>query len=254
MKRLLCLFSLFVSILFVGCNMLGELVFPRDLYYKSFILNYVDVDYGAEAIVNVENDCVRVLIPTTLYARQNIEGEKDAEALALHEKHQELSVKNGDVNFDRKLRSSDREIGPGWLPEATVWNTDYPFSDITIISDDDFDNLHPAGTALDDIINVGYHTYRFYIEKGYKYTDSSGRIHESDYSGDDVTKPLSEWDAEDSMFMQATKHLVFGGGLDFSFMSKPTIEQQHHLTCIVSIEGNKPFVFEFDMDFGESTP
>lgn len=256
MKRLLCIFSLFVSLLFVGCdalgNALGLLVFPLDLYYKSFVLEYVDVDYGKKAVVNVKNDCsVTVLIPTTLYARQNVKGKKDAEALALHEKHQELSVKNGDVYYNTKLRSFDGEAGPGWLPEATVWNTDYSISDITVFSNEDFDDLHPSGTPLDDIIKVGYHTYRFFIENGYRHTDPERMNTSNDYAGDYVQKLLLEWESEDSMFMQATKHTAFGGGLDFSFISKPTIEQRHHLTCVVMVEGKKSYTFEFDIDFGE---
>lgn len=253
MKRLLYICAFWVCALLSGCDIvIGELLFPYDLYYKSFVLEYVDVDFVAEPTVRVENDCAWLLIPSTLYARQNVEGKDSAYALSQDEKHKALCVKNGDVNFDRKLRSSDGESGPGWLPEATVWNTDYPFSDITIVSDAGFDDLHPSGTPLDDIINIKYYTYRFYIENGYKHTDPERMYVSNDYSGDCVTKLLSEWGAEDFLFVQATNHPVYGGGLAFSFTSKPTIEQQHHMMGIISIEGNAPFVFEFDMDFGAS--
>lgn len=44
----------------------------------------------------------------------------------------------------------------------------YPIDKMTISCDDDFDAEHPAGTPLDDIVNLEYSTYYKFIESGYK--------------------------------------------------------------------------------------
>ena len=242
MKRFLYTIVICGCLLAGGCTVVGDLLWRDNVYFKSFIYRYDDIDYSKQPQVQKASwKTVRVELPSTIYARQNVWGYEDVEWQESHTKHQELSQRNGDVNFDTWAYDSDDAFVDICLCH-TVWNTDNPFSAITIVSDADFDDEHPAGTPLDDLVDIKYYTYRLYIENGYKHTDERAMT-SNDYSGDWVTKRLSDWTLEDFMFMDTELFLL-------TVTTNPTIEQQHHLTVTIDIDGKDPYTFEFDLDFG----
>lgn len=210
-----------VALLLCGCE--------RSYLRESFVLTYKTIDgLGNVEIQKDAHNGLYVLLPQTIYASSSSYYVNDI----IGERYEELSGKYGDVNFNR------------WVYEAQIradsWA--FPFYTFTVVSDADFDEEHPAGAPLDDVVDIKYYTYRLYIENGYRHTDERAWT-SNDYSGDWVVKRLSDLAPEDAVFMDPTEPI----GL--SFVSTPTLNRQHHMTVTVWLETCQPYTFEFDMDF-----
>ena len=245
--------TLFISscLILGGCDIVGDLLYPPDVYFKSFVYEYANVDYSQLPEVEVWNKTIAIALPQMICARQNVWGRGDIDVQKLHTKHQEISQRNGDIDFNRWEHSDH-----GLHPNVRVWNTDTPFSAITVVSSADFDAGHPSGTFLNDVIDIEYYTYRFYIENGYKHTDPERMYVSNDYSGDAVTKSLLEWGKEDSKFMDNKLYHIglsdaFEPTFTLTLTSVPTLEQHHSITVSIIIDGEEPYVFECEMDFAE---
>ena len=226
-----------------------------DVLYESLITIYENVDYGGNVEVRSyplqnRNHVVAVKIPTEVYAHYYLRADGWNEHFKQinpdweiwHERHRELSRKNGDVGFDRYVDVSN---GPFM---HCVWNTDNLMTAMSIVSNADFDETHPAGTPLDDIVDITYYSYKSIIENDYALPE--GRYCHSDchYS---VTKLLSEFESEDSLFMEST--CSFWTINEYSFwlevVQEPTLAMQHTFTVTIEFEHGEPYSFSFDMDF-----
>lgn len=249
MKKYMILILSAVSLLLSGCELLfGE----GDVFQSSYVLEYQDIDYQGEAVLYKPGGrWLNIDLPRKLHSRQNMWQSDDAESVRLHEKHQELSHRNGDVGFNQW----------GWFTSssyshATVWNTDNLITSITAVSDTDFDTDHPAGANLGDIIEIAYITHKPFIDNGYKHLDRSRAI--NDYSGYKRRKLLVDFTSEDSLFTDS-KHFYV---LDFDalkcafeifFMELPTQNMHHTISLTFNFERG-PYTVEFELDFSEPTP
>lgn len=206
-------------------------------YYESFVRRYWIIDKQDTAIVETSKSFVLIKLPHRVYARPTpFRGDNLMEQELQVERFDELSKRYGDINFNRWVSSEDSWLGTSWA---------FPFAVFEVVSNLDFDEQHPAGTPLNDVMTIRYYTYKLYIENGYKHTDERA-IASNDYSGDWVTKPLSEFVPEDAIFMAPDY------AFELYFVTTPTNEQHHHLTLTVGLEGEDPYTVEFDMDFGGS--
>ena len=170
------------------------------------------------------------MLPTDMYA-QCLQYEPTREKEKVwKERHQELSLQYGDIGFDTWTAVDYPSIG-SWA---------FPFEVFDVISNADYDAGHPAGVSLNDIVEITYITHKPFIENGYKHTDASRPT--NDYSGDKVTKRLSELQPEDAIFMEADSFLL-------SFVDLPTSAQSHTFTVTIEFENSEPYSFSFDMDF-----
>ena len=102
---------------------------------------------------------------------------------------------------------------------------------------------------MNDIVEITYITHKPFIENGYKHMSEVDGVMQfdrdratNDYSGDKVTKKLSELQSEDAIFMEADSFLL-------SFVDLPTSAQSHTFTVTVEFEHSEPYSFSFDMDF-----
>ncbi len=248
MKKYMILILSAVSLLLSGC----ELLFSEgDVFQSSYVLEYQDIDYQGEAVVYKPGGRLRIDLPRKLHSRQNIWQSDDAESVRLHEKHQELSHRNGDVGFNKWgwFKGSDYSF-------ATVWNTDNLITSITAVSDTDFDTDHPAGANLGDIIEITYITHKPFIDNGYKHLDSSRAT--SDYSGYERRKLLVDFTSEDSLFTESKHYDAFNFdylkcAFQIFFMELPTQNMHHTISLTFNFERG-PYTVEFELDFSEPTP
>lgn len=214
---------IFIMILFCGCD-----IHWNESFSKSFIMDYFVIDCdGTHEVFIYDDSAAIVKLPLELYAHCSYGN-------TLVERHSELSIRYKDNGFNRWVSEGDTKSS--WA---------LPFEVLTVTSSVDFDEHHLAGTPLNDLMTIKYYTYRLYIENGYKHTDERAKT-SNDYSGDWVTKPLSEFVPEDAIFM-APEY-----AFELYFVATPTNEQHHHLTLTVGLEGEDPYTVEFDMDFGGS--
>lgn len=214
-------------------------------FRESFVEAYWNVDYSESANIEIEGYFGRfmVTLPRRVYAQQfyNREPETEEERL-LQERFEELSEKNGDVGFDRWVSGTVDN-----LPD--VWNTDNLISAISIVSNADFDESHLAGESLADIVQIEYCTHKQFIENGYEHQDEQRAV--NDYTGDVVTKLLSEFSKEDSLFMDVNFY-EYGNSIGnrFTFVQKPTLSMLHTITMTIEFEDRiVPYKFSFDIDF-----
>ena len=97
----------------------------------------------------------------------------------------------------------------------------YPVSSISVVSDADFDDTHPAGSELIDIAKIYSGSYALFVQNGY-----NGR-----YPQEQILKPFCE-------FTQQEKSLWYDGGIGI-YLPLPTLSRTHNFTVTFSFEGWK---------------
>ena len=97
----------------------------------------------------------------------------------------------------------------------------YPVSSISVVSDADFDDTHPAGCELIDIAKVNTISYGNFVLNGYTGKESQ----------EDIFKPFSE-------YTQKERSLWWHGAIAI-YLPLPTLSRTHNFTVTFSFEGWK---------------
>jgi hypothetical protein len=121
------------------------------------------------------------------------------------DKFKELAIKNNDTCFNR-----DGVFG-SCLAD--------PVESINIVSDSDYDDAHPAGTSLNDIIFIEFRSATEFVESGY--TDEQYDVKKNPYDLHFI-EPLTQ-------FIEKKRNLVeecFG----FIFNRLPSEDSEHNFT------------------------
>lgn len=237
MKRKFYILILGLCLCLCGC--LGPFKTEK-WFYESLITVYENVDYGgvSEVLSFPSQRRVIVAMPTKIYAHYVWEGyewlkQNNPDWEIWHERHRELSRKNGDVGFNR-----EEDVTNGAFMHR-VWNTDNLMTAMSIVSNADFDETHPAETPLDDIVEITYNSYKHIIENDYTLPEG---CYWYGYCHSNETKLLSEFVKEDAIFMMVDNFVLY-------FVDQPTAAQHHTFTVTVEFEHSEPYSFSFDMDF-----
>jgi hypothetical protein len=117
----------------------------------------------------------------------------------------ELAKKNNDTCFNR-----DGSFG-GCLVD--------PVESINIVSDSDYDDVHPAGTSLNDIIYIEFRSATEFVASGY--TDEKYDTKKHPYDLLEI-EPLTQ-------FLEKKRNLV-DGFFGFIFHHLPTKASEHNFT------------------------
>lgn len=241
MKRIFYyLLSIALAMCVSSCNKVWH---PFEDYYTSAIIDYmipteVDLSSPPHKVIEVtsENDYVeyyrgnqlRLNIPTQVYAHQ-VSQQYDGELNYIHKRHGELSELYGDTSFNAWL------IHDVVMTGSRSWA--FPFEELSIVSDDDYDENHPAGTPLDDIVEIKYDSYRPFIESGYKDTSTGS----GPFYARTETKRISDIVPEDAIFMEPKSMVLI-------FPDRPTLSKHHRLTLTIKFESRRPCVIVFDVE------
>ena len=104
-----------------------------------------------------------------------------------------------------------------------------------MVSDADWDEEHPAGTLLDDLLRVKFTSIGAFVRGGYHAggADESEWMHDWQYSTR-VDKPVSELTPSDMDMMECEYVLLY-------FMRAPTLEREHTLTVILTTTEGKVY-------------
>ncbi|MBO7507900.1 MAG: hypothetical protein J6T67_11025 [Paludibacteraceae bacterium] len=97
----------------------------------------------------------------------------------------------------------------------------YPVSEISIISDADYNDTHPAGCELIDIAKVNTVSYGNFVLNGYTGKESQ----------EDIFKPFSE-------YTQKERSLWWRGAVGI-YLPLPTLSRIHNFTVTFSFDGWK---------------
>ncbi len=143
-----------------------------------------------------------------------------------------LASKHGDIGYHQDISASSS------CPSMPHTFLGHDFASITVTSDADFDEAHPAGTPLNDLIQyMTYSPYPF-IQSGYAYTNPRApRWEKWKEELILIDKPLSACTAEDFILPFAVMEDWFCGGAFPAFYLQvkgvPTLSKQHTLTVSV---------------------
>ncbi len=97
---------------------------------------------------------------------------------------------------------------------------------VSIVSDADYDELHPAGTPLDDIVRLSWSSFYPFVENG--------------YTGDRVVsydKTLDELEPEELILVALS-----AGPVELRFVTAPTEEQVHTVTLTITDDNGSTFI------------
>ncbi len=138
------------------------------------------------------------------------------------ELYDSICAENGDTSFNRDVTL---------IVDLINISSSYPdVASINVTSDKDFDAEHPAGTPLNDCLEVTFYSAYQYIQSGYN---------EDELSRDKQTKLLSE--------VSSTEFLLNTYRREFEFVKQPTLLGTHTITfSLTSVSGD---VFEDSLEF-----
>ena len=141
-----------------------------------------------------------------------------------------VNIKGEYVSWDRDARFDslarlNRDLEWRYKSSEEFDACAYPVSGVSVVSDADFDERHPAGSELSDIVKVSAGSLGDFVLSGYV-----------DSTPDNVRvkwisqKPFSE-------FSDFERYLWYGGiGI---YLPLPTLSRTHNLTVTFSFEGWK---------------
>lgn len=247
MKKLKFLIFVFLAFLFFSCGGGFEMVENRVIVSKSFVLGYARFDEVRlkPIILEKENDTMPITIrlyidPIEVWFRMVAHEECNLEKNDL-EKYRKLCEKHGDTAFNREISIYQTS---GVLAEPKNMVLEYDLEKISVVSDADFDEKHPAGAELGDIVEyVGFSPYQF-IKDGYvmsNFRRKQNFITFPDKFGfQSIEKRVSELTSEDLKMVgfNELENCVFGY---LYFPVLPTKSKKHNLTIRLTTDEGETF-------------
>lgn len=149
----------------------------------------------------------------------------------LTENFKELSNHYGDNTYNRKVMDFR------YHDERALADQ---YAGIQIVSDADFDENHPAGSSLADIIMCLYGTYWPYIQSNY--LDTPDNSHAKSV---DVLKRINELTVEDLTLIRTTDKFCF----ELYILNTPTLATQHNLTITMTTVEGEEYKYIVPVDF-----
>lgn len=121
----------------------------------------------------------------------------------------------------------------------------YPIDKISVITDNDFDAEHPAGTAIDDIVKLKFASYEPFISNGYQYPE----VDESAVLGGGLVSMgeffLTEINREMSKLISAKK------SPSLKFMKEPDVAGMYSFSLQITFNG-ETLETRFELTFGNT--
>lgn len=146
------------------------------------------------------------------------------------EKYVSLASLYGDMTFTQSSQKGKRHILPEEISIAD------PIASISVVSDQDFDDAHPAGTKLDDILY--FHAISPYVFVKSHYTtwnDDTPSLIDGGYST--IEGKLTDMKAEDFLLINCSFSYP-AKAIYIDFPEKPTAKT-HHLTISIAFTNGK---------------
>lgn len=209
-------------LLLAGLLLIGACNKATEVYTDSFVMNYsihdgIELAYELEPGTAQHGLKLRLKEPVK-HVGYNSEG-------ADKQLYDNLREKHNDISFSRRVLLYNGVGGAGAM---------YPdYTSITVTSDSNFDNAHPAGTSLNDLIDCKYQSSYLYVVGGY-----------ADESLLEIkTKALADVVPND---------LTMLARLNLYFTKNPAkLDNPHDISVSVTTDDGRTFTASYTMNFNQ---
>ncbi|MDR1347076.1 MAG: hypothetical protein LBJ63_01405 [Prevotellaceae bacterium] len=225
MKKIF-LILLIIALISISCEKVNIDNSPAKLYSKNFIYYYHDdvttfyiQDLYAE---KMNTEVVHYIALINLYGGHRISADSN------HERFNELAEQYNDISYNNFIFGDPPP--PSSLAE--------PILSISVVSDADYDEAHPAETLWDDMVIFCANSPYKFIESGYKdiypgLVINGVTIHpESQYHG--IYKYLTELEEEDLMLLTSKYR-----PMQLQFPKVLPINKEHNITVTIKFKNGK---------------
>jgi hypothetical protein len=152
--------------------------------------------------------------------------------------YEALSKKYGDISFDRTV-TFYTHYPP--YPSAQA----YSLVSIEITSDTEFDENHPAGTSLADLVTISYSSVKPFIDSDYKgYQGPVSSRYETNFK-----KPLSEIGRDDLQLLYFGEVNNTKANISLLFERQPILSKEHLMTITCTDDRGRVFTGSIEMTF-----
>lgn len=203
-----------------------------DIFSESYVVFYSSID-AVHLVRNPQDE----LTISCCY----IHGDKNCSILFNTELFDSIAAKHNDTTYLRTFTMANMPgclvSDDGGLPSANLQDC----LSIDILSDGDWDENHPAGTSLNDIVALQTKSYRQYIRSGYDDTlfpDKDKSVFQD--------MLLSEMTPQDYELTMSIDDKFF-----LKFKSRPTLDKEHMLTITFAFDDGRKRICGCRMDFPE---
>ena len=215
--KIICFFLIF-PLFCCGCNKEEDCCGPS--FYRELITRYV----GGALKMEMLQITYTGATPTTILQTGFVVGVDESQmysSFCFPEKYKMLAERNGDTSFNREVFPWER------LGEAFADN----FCELHIVSNADWDEEHPAGTPLDDILLAHFDSYAKIIHDGYKINGAKLDLSRNDNFT--ICKKMVSELTSDDMEMLCYGYDYYDKDTRnpmIVFTCAPTLEKEHTLT------------------------
>ena len=226
MKRIKIFTLILVCAWLVGCGKISSV--GRGTFCQSYIFCYVNI---GELPMEYKPDQAQLVA----YVKPSRELRQDSQLPADKEKFAHLANKHNDTSWNQWVYMP-------FLVTNVAVALIHDYTSIQITSDADFDEEHPAGASLGDIIEFQGYTYKPYLDRQYR--DSPGVFSRAT----EVKKVLNTLTWEDLAVLTKFERGV--PDFRFNFLSLPTASKVHNFKIKFTSDTGSEFTYYTTVDFG----
>lgn len=226
MKRIKIFTLILVCAWLVGCGKISSV--GRGTFCQSYIFCYVNI---GELPMEYKPDQAQLVA----YVKPSRELRQDSQLPADKEKFAYLANKHNDTSWNHW-------VDMPFLVTSVAVALIHDYTSIQITSDADFDEEHPAGASLGDIIEFQGYTYKPLLDRQYLYSTGIDL-----YDATEVKKVLNTLTCEDLAVL--TKFESGVPDFRFNFLSLPTASKVHNFKIKFTSDTGSEFVYYTTVDF-----
>lgn len=229
MKRINLFTLILICVCLAGCVGGGGGSNSTSTFCRSYIFCYVNI---GELPMEYKPDQAQLVA----YVKPSRELRQDSQLPADKEKFAYLANKHNDTSWNQWVDM------PFLVTDVAVALI-HDYTSIQITSDADFDEEHPAGASLGDIIEFQGYTYKPLLDRQYLYSTGIDL-----YDATEVKKVLNTLTCEDLAVL--TKFESGVPDFRFNFLSLPTASKVHNFKIKFTTDTGSEYVYYTTVDFG----
>ena len=214
-KSLLILFA-FLFVGFISCDRFHSEVF------RSFVFAYTEIENVAFG--EFENGDIAMFCGRKTICDWRSKGAKK-------KLYDSLCIAHNDISYNKEI---SYYIAPDDSGEDAISLPIHNVASIQVFSNADFDELHPAGTSLNDLIRFCSSTVYPFLQSNYtyRYTWTTDDCYYAPFFCSPINKLLSEIQPADLIMLYPYLGLLH-------FEKSPSLSKTHELTITIVLDNGK---------------